>query len=70
MRISLLALVGFATTASAQSAITGRVLENASPIAAATVTAVRSDKSLARGAITDADGGFRLAPLSSGSLPP
>lgn len=66
MRLTLLALVGFATVASAQSAITGKVLENGLPVASATVHAVRSDKSFAREAITDADGRFRLAPLSAG----
>ncbi len=66
MRLTLLALVGFATVASAQSAITGKVLENGSPVASATVHAVRSDKSIAREAITDSDGRFRLAPVSAG----
>jgi hypothetical protein len=66
MRLTLPALVLFATVASAQSAITGKVLENGSPISSATVNAVRSDKSLARETITDADGRFRLAPLSAG----
>jgi len=66
MRLTPLALVGFATVASAQSAITGKVLDNVVPVASATVQAVRSDKSIAREAITDADGRFRLAPLSAG----
>lgn len=66
MRLSLAALLGFATVASAQSAITGKVVENGSPVASASVQAVRSDMSIAREATTDANGGFRLAPLSAG----
>ena len=66
MRLTPLALVGFATVASAQSAITGTVVENGAPVASATVSAARLDKSVAREAMTDADGRFRLAPLSSG----
>src|SRR2546430_9324989 len=66
MRLLLLAGLGCATVASAQSAITGKVLENGAPISSAAVSAVRSDKSIAREALTDAEGRFRLAPLSAG----
>ena len=66
VKVVVLALAGIAAAASAQSAITGQVVENSAPIASATVTAVRSDRSVAREAITDADGRFRLAPVSAG----
>ena len=48
------------------SAITGTVLDNGKPVEAATVHAERSDKSVARDALTDARGMFRLAPLTAG----
>src|SRR6266516_3824473 len=64
--IALAALMGSATVASAQSAITGTVLESGKPVESAGVYAVRSDQSIAREATTDAMGRFRLAPLSSG----
>ena len=65
-RLSVIALVVFATAASAQSAITGNVLENGKPVESAAVYAERSDKSIARESITDPQGRFRLAPLSPG----
>jgi Carboxypeptidase regulatory-like domain len=66
MRLTPLALLGFATVASAQSAITGRVVENGAPVSSALVDAIRLDKSVAREALTDTAGRFRLAPLSAG----
>src|SRR2546423_1521313 len=66
MRLTPLVLAGFATVASAQSAITGKVLENGTPVASATVHAVRSDQTVARETSTDTEGRFRLAPLSAG----
>src|SRR5262245_18756968 len=68
MRLILLgaAFAGYATVASAQSAIVGSVLENGRAVEGAGVYALRSDRSLAREAITDSVGRFRLAPLSAG----
>src|SRR5437867_2195652 len=68
MRLTLLvtALAGCATVASAQSAIVGHVLENGRAVEGAEVYGLRSDKSIAREAMTDAMGRFRLAPLSAG----
>lgn len=66
MRLPPLALLGFATVASGQSAIVGRVVENGVPMPSAGVTATRSDSSIARETITNADGRFRLAPLTAG----
>jgi hypothetical protein len=66
MRLTPLALLGFATVASAQSAIVGRVLENGTPVPSAAVYATRSDSSIARESITGADGRFRLASLTAG----
>jgi len=60
-------LLACASVATAQSAIHGIVLENGKPVDAAAVTAVRSDKTLTRDAITDTDGRFRLAPLTAGT---
>jgi hypothetical protein len=65
--IGLFLLTVFGVPALAQSsAITGTVLDNGKPVEAATVHAERSDKSVARDALTDARGMFRLAPLSAG----
>lgn len=58
-----------ASAASAQgtSAISGKVLDNTrAPVADATVTALRSDRSVAREAPTGEAGAFRLAPLNAG----
>src|SRR5437867_4287354 len=68
MRLTFLvtALAGCATVASAQSAIVGHVLENGRAVEGAEVYGLRSDKSIAREAMTDAMGRFRLAPLSAG----
>ena len=66
MRLTPLALLGFATVASAQSAIVGRVLENGAPVPSAAVYATRSDSSIARESITGTDGRFRLASLTAG----
>src|SRR6185503_1398208 len=68
MRLTFLALLvgGIASTASAQSAIAGTVLDNGRPVEGAAVYAQRSDNSIAREAITDASGGFRLTPLTPG----
>lgn len=62
----LLALLGFAKLASAQSEIVGRVVDNGVPIASAGVSARRSDNSIARETITNADGRFRLGSLTAG----
>jgi len=61
-----LLLFGGGGAAEAQSAIVGKVLENGKPVESAAVHAERTDKSVARDAITDAQGGFRLAPLTAG----
>src|SRR6266550_4260353 len=66
MRLTLLISLGFATVASAQSAIVGRVVEDGVPVPSAGVSATRSDSSIAREAIANADGRFRLAPLTAG----
>src|SRR5437868_9805976 len=66
MRLTLLAFFGFATLASAQSAIVGRVLENGVAVPSAGVYATRSDSSTTRETIATADGRFRLAPLTAG----
>src|SRR5258708_21127608 len=66
MRLTPLAFLGFATVATAQSAITGRVVENGTSVSSALVDAIRLDKSVAREAVTDAEGRFRLAPLTAG----
>lgn len=68
MRLLLLGatLVGYATVASAQSAIVGKVFENGRAVEGAGVYALRSDRSIATEAITDTIGRFRLAPLSAG----
>jgi hypothetical protein len=66
-KISLFLLFLLSTQAVAQSsAITGTVLDNGKPVEAATVHAERSDRSVARDALTDARGMFRLAPLTAG----
>jgi Carboxypeptidase regulatory-like domain len=66
MRLTPLAFLAFATVASAQSAIVGRVVENGVPVPSAAVYATRSDSSIARETFTGADGRFRLAPLTAG----
>src|SRR3954469_23159185 len=65
-RLFALACFGWATTATAQSAIVGRVLENGAPVADAIVSSMRSDRSVTREVTTSADGRFRLAPLTPG----
>src|SRR5260221_339259 len=66
MRLPPLAFLGIATVASAQSEIVGRVVENGVPVASAGVSARKSDNSVAREALTNADGRFRLASLTAG----
>jgi len=66
MRLTPLAFLGIATVASAQSEIVGRVVENGVPVASAGVSARKSDNSVAREALTNADGRFRLASLTAG----
>src|SRR4051812_9301918 len=65
-RLLALACFGWTSAATAQSAIVGRVLENGRPLADAVVSSTRSDRSVIREAATDADGRFRLAPLTAG----
>jgi hypothetical protein len=66
MRLTPLAFLGCASVAAAQSAIVGRVVEDGVPVPSAEVHATRSDSSITRDAITNADGRFRLAPLTAG----
>lgn len=67
MRIPALLSLAFAVPLWSQSAITGTVIGNdGRPIEAALVSAVRLDNAIVRGAVTDARGGFRLAPLAPG----
>ena len=66
MQLTALAFFGFATVASAQSAIIGRVVENGVPVPSAGVFAMRSGSPIARETVTNADGRFRLAPLTPG----
>src|SRR5215208_7963646 len=64
---AVLMVLVLATPAGAQtSAIAGAVAENGKPVEAAQVHAERTDKRVTRDAITDAQGRFRLAPLTAG----
>jgi hypothetical protein len=70
LRILVVLAVLCASSASAQgtSAITGRVLDpQRAAVTEATITAVRSDRSIAREATTAEGGTFRLAALAAGS---
>ncbi|HEU4994553.1 MAG TPA: carboxypeptidase regulatory-like domain-containing protein [Gemmatimonadaceae bacterium] len=59
-------LVLLPATLAAQGAITGTVREAGKPVEAASIHAERTDKSVAREAVTDSLGRFRIGPLASG----
>ncbi|HEU4994386.1 MAG TPA: TonB-dependent receptor [Gemmatimonadaceae bacterium] len=66
LTLVLMALAALPITSTAQSAVTGTVLESGTPVEAASVFAARSNKSIAAEAVTDSLGRFRLAPLAAG----
>lgn len=66
--VRTVAMLAAGASAQAQSVITGTVLGTDNrPVDAVTVMAVRADRSVTREATTDAQGGFRLAPLTAGT---
>jgi hypothetical protein len=66
--LSATVLLATSVTLKAQSAISGMVLGTDNrPVEAVTVIASRADRTVTREAITDAQGRFRLGPLTAGS---